>query len=151
MDKARDLALILALDRHHIAVSPQGDDGVPEILGVAGRGDDLLQGVLDLRALDAHMPPDVCKLTAGSVGDLLLGENGICDLFLQIAVGRKFLEIDVQDRLGVVAVIIGLGVADAPQDACNAQKLRRRQAAAPVRTLQRRADLLDLMKGRRAF
>ena len=151
MDKARDLALILALDRHHIAVSPQGDDGVPEILGVAGRGDDLLQGVLDLRTLNAHMPPDVCKLTAGSVGDLLLGENGIGDLFLQIAVGGKLLEIDVQDRLGIVAVIIGPGVADAPQDACNAQKLRRRQAAATVRTLQRRADLFDLMKRRRAF
>ena len=97
------------------------------------------------------MPADVGQLTAGSVGDLLLGENGIGNLFLQIAVGRKLLEIDIQNRLGVVAVIIGLGVADAPQDACNAQKLRRRQAATPVRTFQRRADLFDLMKRRRTF
>ena len=85
MDQAGNFTLVFALDRHDIAVAAQRDDRVAQILGKARRGDDLLQRILDLCALDAHMAADIRQLAAGCVGDLLLGENGIRDLLLKIA------------------------------------------------------------------
>ena len=59
------------------------------------------------------MAADIGKLAAGRVRNFLLGENAVADLFLQIAIGIQLLKIDVQHRLGIIAVIIRLCAADA--------------------------------------
>ena len=90
------------------------------------------------------------RLIAGRVGDLLLGEDGVRDLLLKIAVRRKLLKIDVQHgRLAVLAVI-GLDIADAAQHTRNTQQLHRRQAAAAVSALEAGCHGLQLMEARRA-
>ena len=151
VDQTGNFTLVFALDRHNIAVAAQRDDRVTQILGKARRGDDLLQRILDLCALDAHMAADIRQLTAGRVGDLLLGEDGVRDLLLKIAIRRKLLKIDVQhSRLAVLAVI-GLDIADAAQHTRNAQQLHRRQAAAAVSALEAGCHGLELMEARRAL
>ena len=151
VDQTGNFTLVFALDRHNIAVAAQRDDRVTQILGKARRGDDLLQRILDLCALDAHMAADIRQLAAGRVGDLLLGEDGVRDLLLKIAIRRKLLKIDIQHgRLAVLAVI-GLDIADAAQHARNAQQLHGRQAAAAVGALQAGRHRLQFMEARRAL
>ena len=87
VDQAGNFGFVFTLDRHDITVAAQGDDGIAQVFSIRGRGNDLLQGFLDLSALNAHMTADVGQLTACGIRDLLLGENGICNFLLQITVG----------------------------------------------------------------
>ena len=56
---AGNIILKLTLHRHHITALPDGDDGLPQILGISGRGYDFLQAILDLAGLDPHMAANV--------------------------------------------------------------------------------------------
>ena len=87
---------ILAAHRHHIAVSPHGNDRLPQKLGIAGRGNDLLQALPHLGSGLTHMPPDVVQGRAGTVGNLLLTDNCVCDFILQEPIGGQRPEIAVQ-------------------------------------------------------
>ena len=151
VDQAGNLGFILALNRNDIALPSKRNDRIAQVFCIGGRRDNLLQGFLDLCALDAHMAADVCKLAAGRIRNFLLGENGIGDFFFQIPVGRKLLKIHVQHALVAVAVVIRLDAADAAENARNAQQFSRRQAAATVGALQRGADLFHILKARRAL
>ena len=91
---------------HHKPIRADGDDGFPEVLGIGGRGDDLLERFPHRRALDADMAADIGQLRTGGVGDLLLGENGALDLFLQILVGHQLQEQRIEHR----GHRIGLGI-----------------------------------------
>ena len=73
MDKARYIIAALRFDRHHIAALADCDNGLPEELGIGGRGNDLLKAVPDLARLNAHMAANVRQSGRGIVGDLFLG------------------------------------------------------------------------------
>ena len=130
--QAGDGGLALRLDRHHVAVAPHGDDGLPQGLGVGGRRDDFVQGFLDLGALCPHFAADRSQLAAGGVGDLVLGEDGPGDAVLEVAVGHELVEQGIEDGVHVVAVAVGLDGAGAAQHPGDAQQLCGGQAAAPL-------------------
>ena len=56
---ARHLIFELAFHRYHIPVLANGDNGLPEILGIRRGRNHLLQGLPDFGALLAHMPANV--------------------------------------------------------------------------------------------
>ena len=107
MHQAGNGPLMLCLYRHHIAVLPHGDDGLLQGLGIAGRGDDLLQGVPGPGGGGPHLAADVGQLRAGAVGNLILAADGGADLLLQELVGMEGVEQMVDGRFahGVIGNI----------------------------------------------
>ena len=81
MDQARDVVLVLALDGHHIAPPPHGDDGLLEVLGLVG-GDQPVEHIPHLARRRPDVAADVRQFRGGGVGDLILAENGAGDLVL---------------------------------------------------------------------
>ena len=59
VNEARHLVFELAFHRYHIPVLANGDNGLPEILGIRRGRDHLLQGLPDFGALLTHMPANV--------------------------------------------------------------------------------------------
>ena len=92
-------ALVLRLDRHHVALGAHGDDRLLQRLGIARRGDDLLQRIVHARARGADQPADGRQLARRAVGDLVLAGDGGEDLLLQKAVGLQGAEEVVDARL----------------------------------------------------
>ena len=147
MDKAGNIIFALGLDGNHIPPLTDGDDGLPKEFGV-GRGRDyLLQAVPDFGCLDAHMPTDVRKLRGGVVRDLFLREDGTVDFIFQIFVGCQGIKEAVQNRFWIVLGYKALDVPGAAQDASNAQKLHRLEAAAPVCPFQAGGNIRHIAKG----
>ena len=98
MHQAGNGPLMLCLYRHHIAVLPHGDDGLLQGLGIAGRGNNLLQGIPGPGSSGPHLAADVGQLRAGPVGDLILTADGGADLLFQKLVGMEGIEQVVDGR-----------------------------------------------------
>ena len=145
-------ALVLGLDRHDIALGAHGDDRLLQRLGIARRGDDLLQRIVHARARGADQPADGRQLARRAVGDLVLAGDGGEDLLLQKAVGLQGAEEVVDARLVLpLAGAVAAHAARRLQHACNVQQLARVERAAHVRALQRRAHVLHTGKRRAAL
>ena len=134
MDQAGDGVLVLGLHGHHIAVRPDGDDGLLQILGLVG-GDEPLQDIPDLRLGGPHVSADGGQLRAGGVGDLVLPQDGVGDAVLQKAVGGERLE-QVGDGALLLAGAIVPGGAGRPQHGGHVGELPGGQAAPHVRPLE---------------
>ena len=80
--QTRHVVFAFALHRHHIPSLSDGNDGLPEELGIGRGGNHLLQAVPDFPGLNAHMPPDVRQGCGGGVGDFLFGKNRAENLIL---------------------------------------------------------------------
>ena len=145
-------ALVLCLDRHHVALGTHGDDRLLQRLGIARRGDDLLQRVVHTRTRGADQPADGRQLARRAVGDLVLAGDGGEDPLLQKAVGLQGAEEVVDARL--VLPLAGAVTAHAArrlQHARDVQQLARVERTAHVRALQRRAHVLHAGKRRAAL
>ncbi len=152
VNHARNGVFILAAHRHHIAVPPHGDNGLPQVFGIARRGDDLLQALPNLCPGLAHMPPDVVQGWAGTVGNLLLADNGVGDLVLQKAIGGQRPEITVQrSGFNAVSFAVCLDAPCCPKHPRNPKQLNGIQTSAAIRPLQRRLYILHVPERRIAL
>ena len=152
MHEAGHGALMLRLDRHHVALGTHGDDRLLQRLGIARRGDDLLQRVVHARARGADQPADGRQLARRAVGDLVLAGDGGEDLLLQKAVGLQGAEEIVDARLVLpLAGAVAAHAARRLQHARDVQQLARVERAAHVRALQRCAHVLHAGKRRAAL
>ena len=143
VDEPRYRALVLGLDGHDIALGARGDDGFLQRLGIARRGDDLLQRVMDSRAGRADQSADGGQLRRSRVRDLVLPDDGARDLFLQ-----EFVRLQGVEKIidaGLFLALEGAVAAHASRggkDAGDVDELARIQHAAHVRALQARAHIL---------
>ena len=143
----------LRLHRHHIAVGARGDYGVLQGLGVAGRGNYLLQRLAHPRARGAYQAAYVRELAARGVGYLLLAGYRARNLVLQEAVRLYRLEEVVYAglfRAPPVAGGIALRRAGRGEHAGYVHQLARIQHAAHVRPLKAGPDVLQAGKRRAA-
>ena len=151
MDEAGHRVFILRLDRHDVAVGARGDYRVLERLGVARRGDYLLQRLAHPRACGADEAADIGELGARGIGYLLLAGYRARNLVLEEAVGLYGLEEIVDAGLlpsPPVAGGVGLRGAGRGEDAGDVHELARVQNAAHVRALQACADVLEAGEAR---
>ena len=137
VNQAGHVRPVLTLDGHHIAAVTDGDDGIPQIFGIGRRRDDLLQAILDLSSLDAHMAADVTKGSRRIVRDLLFRQNRTADAVFQIFVGGQRHKKCIQNRLLVILGHITLDIPGTTQNTCDSQQLHRLQRTAPLRPFQR--------------
>ena len=145
-------ALVLGLDRHDVALGARGDDRFLQRLGIARRGDDLLQRIVHARARRTDQAADGRKLARRAVGDLVLTGDGGEDLLLQIAVCLQRAEEVVDARLVLpVARAVAAHGARRLQHAGDVQQLARVERTAHVRALQCRAHILHAGKRRAAL
>ena len=141
MDKTRDVITAFALDRHDVTAVPDGDDGLPEELGVRGRRNDLLEGIPDLTGLDPLMTADIGQLRTCVISNLLFRQNGAEDPVLQIFIGSQATKQLVENRRIFIFGGIRFYRACAAKYRSNSQKLLGAQCTAPVRPLQRGGNI----------
>ena len=153
MDEAGQLPFALGLDGHDETVGADGHDRLLQDLRVGRRGDDLLQGLADLRALLADLAADGGKLAAGRVRDLVFGEDGVEDALFEVFIARDLLKIQVEDRsfLRALALCIALRLPRGAQHPGDPQQLLRAEAAAAIRAVKRRTDVIQPAERRRAL
>ena len=89
MHQAGNTGAVLRLHRQHIAVVAHGDNGVLQILLVGGGADHGVEALLHPFGGAAQVAADIGQLHGGPVGDLVLGDNGGCDVVLQVAEGAQ--------------------------------------------------------------
>ena len=106
VDQARDLGLVLGLDRDAVAVAPHGDDTVLEVGGV-GRIDHFRELLVDFVAGQLDFPPDLAQGGRGVVRHLVLGDDAAADLGRQ---GRDRIEAVkvVKEDIGLAAAVFGI-------------------------------------------
>ncbi len=92
MHKARHLAPVLGLYRHHIAAAPLGDDALLQMLLVLLGVHQLVQLVPGPGRGVPNLPPDIGQSRGGGVSHLLLADNAGKDFLLQILVGGEHRE-----------------------------------------------------------
>ena len=97
------------------------------------------------------MPADIRQFGTGGVGDFLLGQNGMVDLFFQVFIGRQFQKIVIQNGGHGVGFGVVFHLSCTAQDAGNLQQLSCGKTAAPVRPGQGGADVLDAAQPGRAL
>ena len=153
MDESGQLPLALGLDGHDEAVGADGHDRLLQDLRVGRRGDDLLQGLADLRALLADLAADGGKLAAGRIRDLVFGEDGVENAFFEVFIARDLLKIQIKDRSFLCALALGIALRlpRGTQHAGDPQQFLRAEAAAAVRAVERRADVIQPAERRRAL
>ena len=153
MDESGQLPLALGLDGHDKAVGPDGHDRLLQDLRVGRRGDDLLQGLADLRALLADLAADGGKLAAGRIRDLVFGEDGVEDAFFEVFIARDLLKIQIKDRRFLCALALGIALRlpRGTQHAGDPQQFLWAEAAPAVRAVERRADVIQPAERRRAL
>ena len=78
-----DAALVFGLDGDDVALGAHGDDRLLQRLGVARRGDDLLQRIVHPRARGADQAADGGELRRRRVRNLVLAHDGTGDLVLE--------------------------------------------------------------------
>ena len=135
--------LVLGLDGDDVALGARRDDGLLQGLGVARRGDDLLQRVVHSRARRADEPADGGKLGARRVRDLVLAHDGAGDLVLQKIIRLQGVEeiVDAGLLLALDGAVAAHGARRA-EDAGDVDELARVQNAAHVGALQACAHVL---------
>jgi len=143
MHQTRYFIFKLASHRHHETIGADRHDRLLQILGIGRRGDDLLQGFADLGALLADLAADGGQLRARAVRDLVLGENGGKNLFLQKFVRGQLEKEAVQHSRQTVAIGIALDLSRAAQHARDAQQLLGTETAAAVGAFQRSTYITD--------
>ena len=137
--KAGHLGAVFGLDRHHIAVAAQRDNGVLQIFLVGGRADHALQRLLDARGGRHDLAPDRGQLGRGAVGDLVLRQNGGRDtLFKRFLRGEQREHLADAGRILGVLLDIALKRARRAQHRGHAQQLPGRERRPFFRALQRR-------------
>ena len=89
MDDARDASFVLALERDDIAPVALGDDGILQVLGIAGVGDDAAQVIHQTIARDQAIAAQSSQRGAGAVEQAPLVVQTTGDLFYD---GRQRLD-----------------------------------------------------------
>ena len=145
--EAGDAALVLGLDGNDIALGAHGDNRLLQRLGVARRGDDLLQRVVHPCARGADQAADGGELRRRGVRNLVLAHDGAGDLVLEELVRLQGGEHVINaGALLLFTQTVGAHGAGSREHARNIEQLARVQHAAHVRALQRRAHVLDAGK-----
>ena len=144
------IAAVLHLDRHNEAAVSLGDDGLLQVLG-AFAGNHAVERFAHLAGHAAQFPADGQQLRRRTVRNLLLGDDGGRDGFLQIAVAGEQAENGRERGLVFVLGVVQQGTSSGLQQACHRQQLSRVERAAAVRAGQDRADLADAAKSRTAL
>ncbi|MPM35278.1 hypothetical protein SDC9_81868 [bioreactor metagenome] len=146
VDQAGDLVLAFGLHRHNEAVVALGNNGVLQVPGLRG-GEQLIQYIPYLTRGGPDVTADGGEFCARRVGDLVLAQNGICDLILQKAVGLQGAEEVTDNGCRSVALSILLGGAGRAKDASDVQQLPGVQGAAHIRALEGGRHRLHVGKG----
>ena len=150
MHQTGHIAAVLHLDRHNEAAVSLGDDILLQVLGALAR-DHAVERFAHLTGHAAQFSADAQQLGRCTVRDLLLGDDGGRDRFLQITVAGEQTENRRERGLGFVLGIVQQGTARGLQQTCHSQQLARIERAAAVRAGQDRAYLSDAAKGRTAL
>ena len=150
MHQTGHIAAVLYLDRHNEAAVSLGDDILLQVLG-ALTGNHAVERFAHLAGHAAQLTADAQQLGRRTVRDLLLGDDGGRNGFLQVAVAGEQTENGRERGLGFVLGIVQQGTARGLQQTCHSQQLARVERAAAVRAGQDRADLSDAAKGRAAL
>ena len=150
MHQTGHIAAVLHLDRHNEAAVSLGDNILLQVLGALAR-DHAVERFAHLAGHAAQLTADAQQLGRRTVRDLLLGDDGGRDGFLQVAVAGEQTENRRERGLGFVLGIVQQGTARGLQQACHRQQLARIERAAAVRAGQDRAYLSDAAKGRTAL
>ena len=103
LDDARDVRLVLALDRHDVPAVAHGDDGVLQDRRVVGRMDDAVELVADLHLLLAQLPPDVFQFRRRIVRHAVLRQDRREDALLKVLLRGHRIEVGRQRRVHAFA------------------------------------------------
>ena len=144
--KTGHIIFALTLHRHHIAALANGDDRIPEELGIGRRRNDLLQAIADLARLDLHVAANIRKLGTSIVRNFFLGQNSPKDPVFQVLFGTQSLKKRIDNGFLFIFGDVTLDSSGAAKHCGDPQQLLGLQTAAQICPFQGCGHIVNISK-----